>query len=143
MRAVALFTVVISSYHFPSVVCKPKHSFSLVETKDGDSNDNRGGDFHNIYPFIHNPNSTSTQLKSWVWQENDSNPPTTTTETQCQQYLSCYWPDFNQTLNLGSWDEQQQQQQQLQQPQQQEQHLQQTNNNNIKNILSINDLILT
>ena len=36
-------------------------------------------------------------------------------------YLSCYWPDFNQTLKLGSWDEQQQQQKQ----QQQQQHLQQ------------------
>ena len=23
----------------------------------------------------HNPNSTSTQLKSWVWHENDFNPP--------------------------------------------------------------------
>ena len=39
-------------------------------------------------------------------------PPTThhpATQTQCQQYHSCYWSDFNQTLNLGSWDEQQQQ----------------------------------
>ena len=69
------------------------------------------------YPLVllhyncHNPNATSSQLKSWVLHENDFNPPptTTTTETQCQQYLSCYWPNFNQTLNLGSWDEQQQQ----------------------------------
>ena len=28
----------------------------------------------------------------------------TTTETQCCQYLSCYWPDFDETLNLGSWE---------------------------------------
>ena len=55
----------------------------------------------------HNPNSTSTQLKSWVWHENDFNPPPP--QTQCHRYLSCYWPNFNQTLKLGSWDEQQQQ----------------------------------
>ena len=32
-------------------------------------------------------------------------PPTTTTTTQTlrQQYLSCYWPDFYLTLNVGSW----------------------------------------
>ena len=29
---------------------------------------------------------------------------TTTTETQCQQYLSCYWPDFDETLKVGSWE---------------------------------------
>ena len=28
-------------------------------------------------------------------------PPT---QTQCQQYLSCYWPDFDETLNIGSWE---------------------------------------
>ena len=70
--------------------------------------------------YCHNPNSTSTQLKSWVWHVNDFNPPTT--QTQCQQYLSCFWPDFILTLKLGSLDEQQQQQQK-QQPLQQ--HLQQ------------------
>ena len=36
-------------------------------------------------------------------------------QTQCHRYLSCYWPDFNQALKLGFWDEQQQQQQHLQQ----------------------------
>ena len=35
-------------------------------------------------------------------------PPT---QTQCQQYLSCHWPNFNQTLNEGFSDQQQQQQQ--------------------------------
>ena len=29
-------------------------------------------------------------------------PHPTTTETQCQQYLSCYWPDFDETLKVGS-----------------------------------------
>ena len=31
-------------------------------------------------------------------------PTTTNTQTQCQQYLSCYRPDFDETLNLGSWE---------------------------------------
>ena len=29
-------------------------------------------------------------------------PPT---QTQCQKYLSCYWPNFNETLNVGSWEQ--------------------------------------
>ena len=29
-------------------------------------------------------------------------------QTQHHQYLSCYWPNFNQTLNKGSWDHLQQ-----------------------------------
>ena len=28
-------------------------------------------------------------------------PPT---QTQSQQYLSCYWPDFDETLKVGSWE---------------------------------------
>ena len=48
-------------------------------------------------------NSTSTYHSLvWVWHENDFayHPPT---ETQCQQYLSCYWPDFDfdETLNVS------------------------------------------
>jgi len=35
-------------------------------------------------------------------------PPITTTQTLRQQYLSCYWPDFDQTLNKGSWEHKQQ-----------------------------------
>ena len=37
-------------------------------------------------------------------------PPTTTHHhrpplgTQCRQYLSCYWPDSYETLNVGSWE---------------------------------------
>ena len=30
-------------------------------------------------------------------------PPTT--ETQCQEYLSCYWPDVDETLQVGSWEQ--------------------------------------
>ena len=29
--------------------------------------------------------------------------PTPPIEGQCQQYLSCYWPDFKETVNVGSW----------------------------------------
>ena len=28
--------------------------------------------------------------------------PPPTTETQCQQYFSCYWPNFDKILNVGS-----------------------------------------
>ena len=31
-------------------------------------------------------------------------PTTTNTQTQCQQYLSGYRPNFDETLNLGSWE---------------------------------------
>ena len=34
-------------------------------------------------------------------------PPTTTTQTQCHQYLSCCWPDFDHFLKEGLWDQQQ------------------------------------
>ena len=55
-----------------------------------------------------NINSTQPQVNlnwRWVWYENDfahhhHHPPQ---QTQCQQYLSCYWPDFDQTLKIGSW----------------------------------------
>ena len=26
------------------------------------------------------------------------------TQTLSQQYLSCYWPDFDETLMVGSWE---------------------------------------
>ena len=65
-----------------------------------------------------NPNPTSTQpnlTKVWVLHENDwahhhPPPPPPTThhhpppQTQCRQYLSCYLPDFDQTLKVGYWD---------------------------------------
>ena len=31
-------------------------------------------------------------------------PPPPPTQTQCQQYLSCYWPDLDETLKVGSWE---------------------------------------
>ena len=49
----------------------------------------------------HNPNSTTTQLKVGV----DFTPPT---QTQCPQFLSCSGLNFNQTLKIGLWDQQQQ-----------------------------------
>ena len=33
-------------------------------------------------------------------------PPTPQPETQHQQYLSCYWSDFDETLNACSWEHQ-------------------------------------
>ena len=30
--------------------------------------------------------------------------PPLTTQTQCQQYLSCYQPDFDETLSVDSWE---------------------------------------
>ena len=47
--------------------------------------------------------------------EKDFNPTPPPPQTQCQQYLSCSWPDFNQTLKAGLWDQQQHEQQQQQQ----------------------------
>ena len=46
--------------------------------------------------------------------------------TQCKQYLSCYKANFDQTLNVGFWDQQQQQQnQQRKWKEEEEQQLQQ------------------
>ena len=41
-----------------------------------------------------------------VRHENDFayHPTPHPTQTQCQQYLSCYWPDFDETLKVGSWE---------------------------------------
>ena len=43
---------------------------------------------------------------SWVLHENDfaHPPPPPPPGTQCQQYLSCYWPDFDETLKEASWN---------------------------------------
>ena len=35
-------------------------------------------------------------------------PPPPPPQTQCRQYLSCYWPDFDETLKVGSWEHPQQ-----------------------------------
>ena len=57
--------------------------------------------------IVKKPNSTTKQLKSWVWHGNGfSCPPLPThpppPQTQCHQYLSCFCPNFNQTLKVGS-----------------------------------------
>ena len=31
-------------------------------------------------------------------------PPPPTTQAQCQQYLSCYYPDIDETLKIDSWE---------------------------------------
>ena len=73
-------------------------------------------------------NSTPPQLNSKIWHENDLRPPPPSTQTQWHQYLSCSWPNFNQILKIGLWDQQRQKQQQheqqKQQPQDQEQQKQ-------------------
>ena len=47
-------------------------------------------------------NLTSTQrlgfTRKWLYNHHH-HPPT---QTQCQQYLSCDWPDFDETLKVGS-----------------------------------------
>ena len=43
--------------------------------KNNKNNDNNNAENLNFLTNCHNPNSTSTQLKSWVWHENDFNPP--------------------------------------------------------------------
>ena len=50
-----------------------------------------------------NPNSTTTQLNlTKPTTPAQKIPPHPTTQTQCQQYLSCYLPDFDGTLKVGS-----------------------------------------
>ena len=49
--------------------------------------------------------------------------PPTTTQTQCQQYLSCSRPDFNQTFNISFWDQQEQQHEHQQQQQQKQERV--------------------
>ena len=53
-----------------------------------------------------NPNLTPTQRLglTWKWLCKPHHHPTTTTQTQCQQYLRFYWPNFDETVNAGSWE---------------------------------------
>ena len=37
-------------------------------------------------------------------RHHNHHPPPPPPQTQRQQYLNCYLPDFDQTLNVGSWD---------------------------------------
>ena len=51
----------------------------------------------------HDPNSTLAGLDLKMTLHTTRPPPhPTTTQTQCQQYLSCYLHDFDETLNVGS-----------------------------------------
>ena len=44
------------------------------------------------------------KLNTKIGLHTTNHPPTpTTTQTLRQQYLSCYWPDLDQTLNKGFW----------------------------------------
>merc|ERR1711942_463840 len=49
--------------YFPAVVSKPKHSFSLVETKDRDSNDDRAGLVSSDYSVNEEQESTQEFIK--------------------------------------------------------------------------------
>ena len=66
-------------------------------------------------PFCHNYNSTTTQFKlkkffSPMKMTLNEHPPftlpylTSPLGIQCQQYLTCYKPDFNKSLKLCFWD---------------------------------------
>ena len=37
----------------------------------------------------------------WLCKHHPTPP---TIETQCQEYLSCHWPNFDETLSVGSWE---------------------------------------
>ena len=60
------------------------------------------------WQYCQNPNTTTTQLNiiCLARHENDFayHPTHPTTQTQCQQYLSCYWPDLDESLNVDSWE---------------------------------------
>ena len=63
-----------------------------------------------IFINCQNPNSTTSKPQpNCSWRLDTKMTVQTTplphpTETQCQQYLNCYWPDFDQTLKVDSWD---------------------------------------
>ena len=60
--------------------------------------------------FVTTTTQFNLKIKSLVWPTTHRQP-----QTQCQQYLSYYLPDSDQTVKEGFWDKQQQQQQQQQQ----------------------------
>ena len=69
-----------------------------------------------MHPFqtpicCQNPNQTTTQpnklglTRKWLYTTTHHHPPPPTPptpQTQCRQYLSCYWPDFDETLKVAS-----------------------------------------
>ena len=62
----------------------------------------------NFFEIVTTP--TQPQLNSKVGCDTKMTLQTTppTTQTQCPPYLRCSGPDFNQTLRIGLWDQQQQ-----------------------------------
>ena len=51
---------------------------------------------------------TYPQHNGWVLRENEfayhpTHPPPT--QTQCHQYLSCYWSNFDENLKVASWED--------------------------------------
>ena len=52
-----------------------------------------------------NPNHDSTQPQPNISLVGlDFAYPTPPAKTQCQQYISCNWPNFDETLTVGSWE---------------------------------------
>ena len=75
--------------------------------------------YNMIYHLATNINYTFSHLRQLSKPQPKLNPtvgfdlkmtlqpsPPPTTQTQSQQYLSCYcyWPDFDETLKVGSWE---------------------------------------
>ena len=65
--------------------------------------------FNKTSPFCQNPNHTSTQPQPNITLVGLDMKITLhtyhpTTQTKGQQYLSCYGPDLDETLKVGSWE---------------------------------------
>ena len=52
-----------------------------------------------------NHNSTQHNLTKVGFDPQMSLQTTPPTQIQCQQYLSCYWLNFDQTFEVGSWEQ--------------------------------------
>ena len=77
------------AYNWPNIT-PSKHARLLIGPPDKDNN----GTLVCTYPIVKTP--TQPQL-----ERDFTHPPL---QTQGQQYLSCYRPDFDQTLKVGSWE---------------------------------------
>ena len=54
-------------------------------------------------PLNHNSTQKLGLTKKWLYtttHHHHHHPP----QTQCRQYLSCYWPDFDKTSKVASWE---------------------------------------
>ena len=52
--------------------------------------------------LTHNSTQPYITLVGWDMKMTLHIHQPTTTQTQCQQYLSCYWPNFDKNLKVGS-----------------------------------------